>query len=192
MPELTVHRWMTGVCVVAMLLLTACAGPWTAVPADLSAPRWSISTPQGWMQLSMPESEMLSKNGPYLEYILIQSRPLTQGFRFTKQELNPGMLPHEAAGLILDNLRSDPRIRNFQLLSSEPATIAGQSGFKLTYSFQDKHGVETKTLYYGTLLTDKFFNIRYTAAQRYYFDKELSTFNGVLSSLRLVSDIHSL
>ena len=89
----------------------------------------------------MPESEMLSKNGPYLEYILIQSRPLTQKFRFTKQELNPGMLPHEVAGLIHDNLRSDPLIRNFHLLTSEPAMVAGRTGFKLTYSYRDPLGV---------------------------------------------------
>ncbi len=188
MSELTGHRWMTGVWVAALLLLTACAGPWKTVPADLSAPQWSITTPQGWMHLSMPESEMLSKNGPYLEYILIQSRPLTQGFRFTKQGLNPGMLPHEAAELILDNLRADPRIRNFQLLASEPATVAGRSGFKLTYRYRDQHGVESKTIYYGALLTHQLFNIRYTAAQRYYFDKELPAFNSVLGSLRLVND----
>ena len=176
----------------AMLLLTtACAGPWKTVPADLSAPQWSITTPQGWMHLSMPESEMLSKNGPYLEYILIQARPLTQRFRFTRQALNPGMLPHEAADLILDNLRSDPLVRNFRLLSSEPATVAGRSGFKLTYSFSDKHGVTTKTIYYGALLTDQFFNIRYTAAQRFYFDKELPTFNNVVSSLQLVSGLNT-
>lgn len=188
MSELKAQRWTTGAWVAAMLLLTACAGPWKTVPADLSAPQWSITPPKGWMHLSMPESQMLSKNGPYLEYILIQSRPLTQGFRFTRQELNTGMLPHEAAGLILDNLRSDPLIGSFQLLSSEPATVAGRSGFKLTYSYRDQVGVETKTIYYGAILTDQFFNIRYTAAQRYYFDKELPAFNEVLSSLRLVPD----
>ena len=169
----------------AVLMLTACAGPWQTVQGDLASPQWSIAAPEGWMHLSMPESEMLTKNGPYLEYILVQSRPLAKGFRFTRQVLDPGMLPHEAAQLIIDNLRSDPRFRDFQLLASEPTVAATHTGFKLTYRFIDKYGVTMKTIYYGLLLPDRYFNIRYTAAQRYYFEQELPTFNTVLNSLRL-------
>ena len=143
------------------------------------------------MHLSMPESEMLTKNGPYLEYMLIQSRPLDKKFRFTKQVLDPDMLPHEAAQLIVDNLRSDSRFRNFHLLASEPAVAANRSGFKLTYSYLDSFGVTMKTIYYGFVLPDRFFNIRYSAAQRHYFEQELPTFETVLSSLQLSCDSNS-
>lgn len=173
--------------ILVMMMTTACAGPWKTVPDRLIAPQWSITAPDGWMHLNQPDSEMLSRNGPYLEFIMIQSRPLAKGFRFTKQELKPAMLPHEAAGLIMDNLRSDPYIRGFRVLASEPAMIDGHAGFKLTYNYRDQHGVELKTIYYGALLPDQFFNIRYTAAQRYYFDRELPAFNEVLGSLRLFS-----
>ena len=173
--------------VVMLMLTTACAGQWKTVPATLSVPEWSIAAPDGWMHLSLPDSEMLSKDGPYLDFILIQSRPLTQGFRFTKQVLSPGMLPHEAAQVIIDNLRSDPLVRTFYLIANEPAMMAGQAGFKLTYSYRDRHGVILKTIYHGVLLPDRFFNIRYTAAQRHYFENELPAFNAVLNSLRLVS-----
>ena len=134
---------------------------------------------------------MLSKDGPYLEYILIQSRPLAQGFRFTRQKLDPDMLPHEAAQLITDNMRSDPMIRQWRLLASEPATVGGHAGFRLTYSYQDPNGVTTKTIYYGVILSNQFFNLRYTAAQRYYFDKELPAFNQVVDSLRFVVDLNT-
>ncbi len=134
---------------------------------------------------------MLSKDGPYLEYILIQSRPLAQGFRFTRQKLDPDMLPHEAAQLITDNMRSDPMIRQWRLLASEPAMVGGHSGFRLTYSYQDPNGVTTKTIYYGVILSNQFFNLRYTAAQRYYFDKELPAFNQVVDSLRFAVDLNT-
>ena len=173
--------------VLVLMLTTACAGQWKTVPSTLRVPEWSITMPEGWMHLSLPDSEMLSKNGPYLDFIMIQSRPLAKGFRFTKQELNSNMLPHEAAQVIIDNLRSDPLIRTFHLLASEPAMIGGREGFRLTYSYRDQHGVVLKTIYHGTLLPDRFFNIRYTAAQRYYFENELPAFNGVLNSLQLVS-----
>lgn len=187
MSELNVYRWGIGTWMAMVLMLTtACAGPWKTIPGNLNAPQWSITTPPGWMHLSMPDSEMLSKNGPYLEYILIQARLLTTRFRFTNRVLNAGMLPREAAELIIDNLRADPLIRNFRLLTSEPAMIAGRSGFKLSYCYRDQHEVEIKAIYYGVLLSDLFFNMRFTAAQRYYFDEELPTFNEIFSSLQLV------
>jgi hypothetical protein len=188
MQELKGNRWLAGACMAAVLMLTACAGPWQPIQKDLTLPQWSIASPEGWMHLSMPESEMLSKNGPNLEYILVQSRPLAKRFRFTRQVLDPGMLSHEAAQLIIDNLGSDPRFRDFQLLASEPAIAANHAGFKLTYTYLDKYGVTMKTIYYGVLLPDRFFNIRYTAAQRHYFEQELPTFKTVLSSLQLSSD----
>lgn len=186
MSELNLHRPVIGVWIAVTLVLTACAGPWRTVPDQLGAPQWSITSPEGWMHLSMQESEMLSKDGPYLEYILIQSRSLAQGFRFTKQKLSPGMLPHEAARLITDNMRSDPLVRQFRLLSSEPAPVAGHAGFKLIYSYRDRFDVEIKTIYYGVILPNLFFNLRYTATRRHYFDQELPGFNKVFDSLRFV------
>jgi hypothetical protein len=187
MSGLIMSRPVIVVWVVATLMLTACAGPWHTPPNQLSQPPWSITSPEGWMQLSTQESEMLSKDGPYLEYILIQSRSLEQGFRFTRQKLEPDMLPHEAAQVIADNMRSDPLIRQLQLLASEPAMVGGHAGFKLIYIYQDPYGVTTKTIYYGVILPNRFFNLRYTAAHRYYFDKELPAFNQVVDSLRLVN-----
>jgi hypothetical protein len=191
MSELNSNRPVLFVWVVATLMLTACAGPWIKAPDHLSEPQWSITSPEGWMQLSTQESEMLSKDGPYLEYILIQSRALAQRFRFTNQKLKPDMLPHEAAQVVTDNMRSDPLIRQLRLLASEPAMVGGYAGFRLIYSYQDPNGVETKTIYYGVILPNRFFNLRYTAAQRYYFDKELPAFNEVFDSLRIAKDFNS-
>ena len=192
MYQLTNKTWILASFALALLMLTACAGGWKTAREGLSRPQWSISTPDGWMHLSMPDSDMLSKNGPYLEYILIQARPLIKPFRFTKQRLSATMLPHEAAEFIVDNLRADPLIRGFRLHSSEPAMIDGHPGFKVTYGYLDKHGVELKTVYYGVVLPDHFFNLRYTAARRCYFDKEQAAFNQVLNSLQLPSSLIAL
>ena len=191
MSELKDRRWLAGTLMTAVVMLTACAGAWQPIKGDLTAPQWSIAAPEGWMHLSMPDSEMLTKNGPYLEYMMIQSRPLEKQFRFTRQVLDAGMLPHEGAQLIVDNLRSDPRLRGFQLLASEPAVVANRTGFKLTYSHLDKYGVTMKTIYYGFLLPDRFFNIRYTAAARHYFEQGLPAFKTVLSSLQLSCCLNS-
>ncbi len=170
------------------LMLAACTGSWHPAPEKVTDPHWVVRLPQGWMQLSTGDSEMFSKDGAYLEYILVQSTPLTHGFRYTNQKIAGNMLPHEAAGVIIDNMRSDPFIRQFHLLSNEPATLGGHAGFKLTYSYRDQYDVTLKSIYYGAVLPDQFFNLRYTGAQRYYFDKEFPAFAQALQSLRLVSD----
>jgi hypothetical protein len=74
----------------------------------------------------------------------------------------------------------------------EPAMVDGHPGFKLTYGYLDKHGVELKTVYYGVVLPDHFFNLRYTAARRFYFDNEQTAFHQVLDSLHLSSGRISL
>lgn len=42
-----------------------------------------------------------------------------------------------------------------------------------------------KTIYYGVISSGHFFNIRYTAAKRYYFATDLDTFRKVFKSLHL-------
>ena len=185
MSELNRRRPRIRPWVVVTLLLVACAGPWKTAPDHLVGPRWVITPPEGWMHLSTQESEMFSKDGPYLEYILIQTNPLDRGFRYTRQKMNRDMLPHEAAQLISDNMRSDPHIRQFRLLSSSPTTMDGHPGFRLTYTYLDADGVEIKTIYCGVVLPNQFFSLRYTAARRHYFDKELPAFNRAFDSLRL-------
>ncbi len=186
MSKIIDHAAKMAMLVTTALILSACAGPWESVPDTLSTPRWSISPPKGWMHLSMPGSQMLSKDGPYLAYIFIQARPLARGFRYTKQKLRSDMLPHEAAQLIADNIRFDPAIRQFQLLDSCPATVGGREGFRLAYCYRDSNDVTIKTIYYGTIFQGHLINLRYTATQRHYFDKEIRAFADVFESLTLI------
>ena len=183
------RRWL-GLAA-AVLLLSGCAGIWETAPSRMNAPQWSLTPPEGWMHLCTAESDMFSKNGPYLEYILVQSRQLDQGFRFTRQKLNARMLPNEAARLIINNMRHDRHIQNFRLLSSEPATLGGLPGFKLSYMHQDQMGVTIQTVYYGVIMQGTFFNLRYSAARRHYFDSQLHVFGGVVKSVRFFSDLKS-
>lgn len=180
-----IQRW-TGTCAgIAMVLaLYACTSVWQPVNGRLASHQWSIQVPEGWMRYSTPVYEMLSKDGPYLEYIFVQSQPLSQGFRYTRRKIGPNMLSHEMAQIIIDNTIADPQINHFNLLSSAPAMVGGQMGFKLVYSYQDRHGVDMQTIYYGAALPSSFFNLRYTATQRHYFSANLDDFEQVFQSLQ--------
>ncbi len=165
-------------------LLISCASVWQPAPPVLEARHWSLEAPDGWMRLTTASYEMLSIDGPYLQYIFIQQQPLAQGLRHTRRKMDHGMLPHETAQVVEDALASDPQIRNFRLLSSQPAFVGEVPGFRLVYAYTDNQGVDTKSIYYGAVVADTFFNIRYTAAQRHYYTKHLSDFEQVVGSLR--------
>lgn len=167
------------------LLLSACATAWKPAPPTLKTARWSVTAPSEWMYFSTSAYEMLSKDGPYLQYILIQERPLAREFKHTRQKLEAAMLPDEAAQVIVNNMSADPQIKNFQLLRTEPAMIGGHMGFKLEYTYLDQQNVPIKSIYYGVILPRLFFNLRYTAAHRFYFSKDLDTFDQVCQSVRL-------
>lgn len=165
------------------LLAYGCATIWEPAPNVLAAQSWSLKPPEGWMRLTTPTYEMLSCDGPYLQYIFIQEQSLQQGLRNSRQKIGPAMLPHEAAAVIIDTLKSDTRIRNFHLLKNSPVLLGGKSGFRLIYTYIDDQGVQIKCDYYGVILQRTFFNIRYTAAQRHYFDKDAGRFQQTLASL---------
>ena len=165
------------------LLAHSCAAIWEPAPETLASGSWVLHPPDGWMRLTTPTYEMLSRDGPYLQYIFIQEQPLEQGLRNTRQKMTSGMLPHEAAAVISDTLKSDPHIRNFRLLKSGLAKLGGKLGFRLIYTYTDNQGVDTRCAHYGVILPKTFFSIRYTAAQRYYFDKDAQTFEAVLTSI---------
>ncbi len=97
------------------------------------------------------------------------------------------MLPQEAAGIIIDELASDRYLMNFKVIENAPAGIDGQAGFKILFSYQDKKGTPFKTLYYGFISGDSFYNLRYCAAMRHYFEKDLATFEQIISSFQLIS-----
>lgn len=167
-----------------LFLVSSCAGIWQPAPKVLESRRWSVQTPEGWMRMTTPTYEMLSRDGPYLQYIFIQEQPLSNKTRYTERKMNAAMLPHEAAEVIADALKSDPKIRKFRLLSNRPTIVGGEPGFRLAYTYTDNQGVELKSLYYGVILDDAFFNIRYTAALRYYFAKDVGDFRLLIKSLQ--------
>ena len=134
--------------------------------------------------MTTPTYEMLSRDGPYLQYIFIQEQPLTNRTRHTQRKIKAAMLPHEAAEVITDSLKSDRQLRKFKLLSNQPVMVGGKTGFRLIFTYADNQGVDMKCIYYGLVLDHTFFNIRYTAAQRYYFTKNVADFEMLTGSLQ--------
>jgi hypothetical protein len=147
---------------------------------------FSVKVPEGWWKPKHINKYLLTKDGAFLQYVLIQQRPIDLLYSHTKKKLDKGMLPLEASGVIIDEIASDRRILNFNVIENVPAVIDGHDGFKILFTYEDKKGSTFKTLYYGFISGDSFFNLRYNAAMRHYFEKDIADFEKILASFRIV------
>ncbi len=146
---------------------------------------FSVEIPKGWWKPEHVNKYFITKDGAFLQYVLIQQRPIERPFRHTKKKLKKAMLPQEAAAVIIDEIASDRRILNFNVIQNVPAVIDGHEGFKILFTNKDQKGSTYKTLYYGFISGDSFYNLRYNAAMRHYYDKDIADFKQILNSFKL-------
>ena len=171
---------------VLLLFIPACA-PWIGSRGTFKSPshHFSVDIPQTWMRLKSDQYLLISRDGPFLQYVLVQERPIARPFKHTKKKLRRGMLPQEAAQVIVDEISCDQSVLDFQVKENTPARVNEYEGFRLRFTHKNRDGLTFKTVYYGFLIGDRFYSARYNAAKRYYFDKDRATFEKLLKSLRL-------
>jgi hypothetical protein len=175
------HRLWT--CVILALTLAACAHGGSNQSLTFNA-----AIPEGWKKIHCDEPMLfMTREGGYKQFVLIRERPLIEPFQFTQKSLRQGMLPEEAAEIVVNEMISDSNIHNFSLLENVPARIAGNSGFRLAFLYTDADGFVFKTIYYGFIRGDTFYNIRYGATKDEYFQKDLKTFQEVFESFKLIT-----
>jgi hypothetical protein len=169
--------------IVLFIILAGCAhGPQSGNPAY----RFAVDIPEGWRQLHTDKYFIITRDGAYLQYFLVQERPLDRPFKHTRKRLGKDMLPQEVADVIIAEITSDKNILNFELIENFPATINGHSGFKMLFTYKDLEGSTSKTLYYGFMADQSFYNLRFTAAKRHYFERDLATFVKFVDSFELI------
>ena len=154
---------------------------------DLQGYDFSVEIPKGWWKPEHINKYLITKDGAFQQYVLIQQRPIDRPFRHTKKTLKKGMLPQESAGIIIDEIASDRNITNFKILENAPAVIDGHEGFRILFTYKDKKGSRFKTLYYGFVSGDSFYNLRYNAATGHYFEKDIADFKKILTSFKLAT-----
>ena len=172
---------------IAVFLIGGCASSaYKRSLEDLPKHDFTVEIPGGWWKPQHINRYIITKDGAFKQYVLIQQRPIDRPFKKTQKKLRKGMLPLESAKIILDEIAADRNILNFEIVENSPATIDGHAGFKILFSYRNKKGSEYKTLYYGFIKDDSFFNLRYAAAARHYYDKDLADFMRILHSFKLV------
>jgi hypothetical protein len=170
-----------------LTVVVGCA-PWIQVGGLYTSDGkdFSADLPEGWMRLRQSEQLFITRDGILLQTITVESLNASYEFKNTKKKLSKGMLPQEVSEVILDNISSDQQMSSFEIVENSPAKIGGLTGFKAVFSYGTKGGLKYKSVYYGALDGERFYGLRYTAARRYYFDKDISTFEKTVSSFRIL------
>lgn len=133
------------------------------------------------------EALAITKDGLPLQLIRIERVSFEEELSHTKRKFASGMPPHDVADVELDNVRSNPGAFNLELLENAPARIGGRLGFRLVYTWETEAGLGLKVVHYGFLEGNWVYRLIYQAAARYYFDRDLTTFERVLKSFRLLA-----
>ncbi len=172
----------------AVLALGGCVSlPWhpTGGPYASEAEHFSVELPQGWMRLNTEEDLVITRDGLLLQYILIERVRVDEPLKNTKKTLARGMLPQAVAEVILDNIAFSQSVLNLQVKENRPVQVGRHRGFRLVYTHKNKDGLRFRSVLHGLLAGNAFYGIRYTAAERHYFAKDLRTFEQVLTSFKL-------
>ncbi|MDJ0883020.1 MAG: hypothetical protein QNJ48_02610 [Desulfobacterales bacterium] len=173
-----------------MLLLTGCIKrPWSPTPtAEHFAPSQNVrlTLPEGWMLNSREDVLLVTRDGILLQNVIVAAVHVDDELKYTKKKFKPGMLPIEQAGVIHDNMASNPNRAAFKVLSKKPAQVAGHQAFRSEVTYKDDDGLRYRGILYGFMQNDWFYLVRYMAPERHYFARDKDQFENIVRSMRLV------
>lgn len=176
------RKWV----VVLLVFMTGCAF-WQQTGGPFNGEGYALDLPKGWMTARTTKNLYMTRDGVSLQQIQALARDITKQEKDAKKILTKGMLPQEAAERVLDIVRSDKSLGQFTVVENAPAQIGGKEGFRLVYTYRNDK-VRYRSVYYGLLQGEKFYRISYSAPVRYYFDKDVATFEEIVKSFKLVEE----
>lgn len=170
-----------------LIFLSSCVTTWTQVGGSYNSNTkdFTVDLPSGWMKAKSNDQLLITKDGILLQNIIIKRIAVTEELEYSKKKFRLDMLPHEQAELIADDFASNPALFNFTILENSPVTIDGHKGFRLVFTYKNEDNLKVKSTLNGFLVKDWFYLIRYTAAARYYFDKDSASYDQVVNSFKL-------
>ncbi|WP_242393124.1 hypothetical protein [Anaeromyxobacter oryzisoli] len=178
----------------AAALLPGCMqkySPWDPIGGRYDSGEWfgarfALDLPRDWMMLNQVENGLVAtRDGFNLQTVRVRKMKFGADLPHTKKKVSKGMDPQALAEVLLDDLRTDPSANAIKVLETRPETIAGKRGFRTTVGFRDGHGLRFKAVLCGVIAEGRAWQITYVAPARYYFDRDLPTFDSALGSLRI-------
>ena len=166
--------------VLCLGFVIGCAGNQASSPQNFSA-----QLPQNWYQVNTTKYYILTKDGPYSQYILVQQRPIDKPFVHTSKTLNRAMSPREVAAVFVEEMAQDQAVLNFRLLENKATRVNVHDGFRLVFTYGDQEGHRFQTYMYGFLNGDSFYTLRYNADASCYCNQDIEEFHKFVQTFRI-------
>lgn len=173
----------------ATFLLLAGCSVWVMVDGKYSrtSENYEVELPAGWRRhIQTWDGLRMTKDGLTLQRLTIARLPINRELPHTKKKLARGMLPEEAAEVVVDNIRSNPNIVDQQIEEDVPAKVGGYPGYKLVYTYRTRDGLKKKAIDYGVLVGNWHYHLHFEAPARYYFVKDQGDFEKLKDSFRIL------
>jgi len=146
---------------------------------------FTVRAPDGWRYaVKLGFDFLASKDGPVLQQIWVEHRDLKETLPNSKRTLAASLSPFELGEAFADDLRADHKLLAFELKENMPATLGGEAGFKLTFSFHTEDKLRLSETVYGCIHGGKLWLLRYRAPTRHYFERDTATFEKTVQSFR--------
>jgi hypothetical protein len=166
--------------VLCLAFLMGCAANQSSCPQNFSA-----QLPQKWYQVNTPKLYILTKDGPYSQYILVQQRQIDKPFDHTSKILAGGMSPQELAAVFIEEIQHDKAVINFRLIENKPTRVNQHDAFRLVFTYEDKDGYRFQTYMYGFVNAKWFYSLRYNADVACYCNQDIEEFHKFVQSFKI-------
>ncbi len=170
------------------LVVTSASGCQLGSASSSGPKNFTVDIPEGWTRYSSSEYFLLTKEGLFSQYILVQQRRVNKPFSHTKKTMKKDMPPKEAAGIILEEMSSDDNLLNFKTIEYIPTRVGRYNGFRIVFRYEDKEGRKFRTVFCGILKGYWFYSLRYCAQEAKYSEKDMEAFKKVVNSFNIVME----
>jgi hypothetical protein len=174
------------------VLLPSLAIAWTVAPEQtpVSAKHgnFALPLPAGWLYDLSGSTILASHDGVMLEQINVQLVPHANAFKAIKRSSSMSMSTEDLAEAYLANLQADSKLSEFQILSTDPVTLAGHPAFRVHARFRlpPTQGETVMDLNaYGAALPEGLLIAFYRAPRLHFYDKWLAAFEQSVSALTI-------
>ncbi len=179
------HRLAIGLLLVS---LAACT-PWTRVDSgsrnESRHNDYTLDLPLGWVKRTADTNDLfVTRDGPALNYIVVNRQPHDRKLPRTKRETRADMLPHEVAELAIAEWKSSESTANLQVLSNVPVMLDGKPAVRVHIRFKNDRGLPIERVMVALVDTKGRLSIQYEAPAIVYFQRGLADFDALVASVR--------
>lgn len=171
-----------------LVSLVACT-PWTRVDqgsrSESRRDDYTLELPIGWVKRTADNNDFfVTRDGPALNYILVNRQPHDRKLPRTKRETRADMLPHELAELAIAEWKSSEATANLEVLSNTPAQLDGKPAVRVHIRYKNDRGLPIERVMLGMVDTKGRLSILYEAPAIVYFQRGLADFEAMVASVR--------